>query len=111
MKALSHLARKAHAGLLALYPPAFRDEFGDEMKGVYADVVAEASERGALSLAAACLREFCDCPRAALHEHWVGLTDEAREIPQGVVYAVGGVWLTLGIWLVTRRGTSASSVA
>ena len=67
---------KAYGRVVRLYPKRFREEFGEEMKQVFADAVAEAVERGRLPLIVVCLRELRDLPVIALCEHWSGLRDE-----------------------------------
>jgi hypothetical protein len=59
-----------YAGLLRLYPRAFRDEFAEEMQAVFAEQADEAAARDSWSLVRLCLREAGDLFRTALLEHW-----------------------------------------
>jgi hypothetical protein len=59
-----------YARLLWFYPRRFRSEFEQEMYMVFHDALAEAAEKGILSLLRLCLRELQDWPGAAIKEHW-----------------------------------------
>ncbi len=70
---------RLYAGLLRLYPGAFRAEFGEEMLAVFADAVREAAACGGMSLAGVCLRELSDWPVNVLLEHRSSALRRARE--------------------------------
>jgi hypothetical protein len=55
---------------LRLYPRAYRQEYGDEMRSVLRLSAGAAARRGRLSLVRFGLRELRDLPGAILHEHW-----------------------------------------
>jgi hypothetical protein len=54
-----HLVRWLYAGLLRLYPRHFRAEFAAEMQQVFAQVLADAAQRGLVALLAICAHELC----------------------------------------------------
>ena len=54
--------------LLRLYPAAFLDEFGCEMEIVFAEALAEASEKSVWTLITLLLRELRDYPLSLLRE-------------------------------------------
>jgi hypothetical protein len=68
-----------YAGLLRLYPGAFRIEFEEEMLAVFADAIREAAARSRLSLAGVCLRELGDWPTNVLLEHRSSALRRVRE--------------------------------
>lgn len=73
MSAITRLASRIYGLLVRLYPRPFRQEFGEEMRAVFADAAADAAGRGIGALLALCLRELRDWPRAVLSEYWVRL--------------------------------------
>jgi hypothetical protein len=106
-----------YAKLIRLYPRGFRAAFEDEMQVVFADAVAEAIERGGMSLIVVCLRELLDWPMALLRQHWLGMRDliyrnqgeeEASyqiisgDGTPGVVSKVGGLSRRLAILLAGK---------
>ncbi len=68
---VTDLITRLYAYAIRLYPRSFRVEFEEEMRAVFAHSVAEAAQRGSLSLLAACLREARDLPLILLREHWL----------------------------------------
>jgi hypothetical protein len=64
-----------YASLLRLYPPAFVQEMGDEMKVVFAQMTTEAQQHGGWSLFSVCWREVRDLPGSLAEAH--------RNYPQG----------------------------
>ena len=55
--------------LLGFYPAAFRDEFGEEMQGVFAAALVEGRSRGGSPPWRLFWREMCDWPGAVFREH------------------------------------------
>lgn len=55
---------------LHLYPRSFRDEFAEEMKIVFRDLIHEAGAEGLLPLVKFCLRELGGLPLNILREFW-----------------------------------------
>jgi hypothetical protein len=86
---------RLYGGLLRLYPGEFRTEFGEEMLGVFADMVRDAAMRGGLALAGICLRELSDWPRNVLVEHRSSALHRARKAI--VSKASNGVYNTPGL--------------
>jgi exosortase O len=64
------LILRFYAFLLTLFPPRFRDEFGGEMQGIFAQVLEEAIETGSQPAWRMLLREIRDLPPLALRERW-----------------------------------------
>jgi hypothetical protein len=54
--------------LLRLFPLSFRDEFGDEMQSVFAELLTEKAANGLPSLAWTILSELGSLPSAALRQ-------------------------------------------
>jgi len=73
------LAARLYALLVRLYPHGFRAEFGEEMRAVFTDAVAEAAEQGRLPVAMVCLREVRDLPSALLREIVSDSRDRRKE--------------------------------
>ncbi len=65
---LVRAASRVYAGLLRLYPPAFRAEFADEMQLVFREGALAAARQGAVLPYV--LRELRDLPPAAAQAHW-----------------------------------------
>jgi hypothetical protein len=57
-----------YAALLRAYPAHFRAEFGEEMRAVFADAIAEAQDD--FVLAGLFLGELRDLPLSVVREHW-----------------------------------------
>jgi hypothetical protein len=55
--------------LLYLYPAAYRHEYGDEMAGVFREVLSETGDKGLLPRGKFFLREFAGLLNGALQEH------------------------------------------
>lgn len=65
---LSFIVR-AYALVLHLYPREFRDEFGDEMRDVFADAIHEATQTSFVAVAWFCLSELRDLTITIWREH------------------------------------------
>jgi hypothetical protein len=61
--------RRVYEVSLRLYPAAFRGEFGAEMKGVFAEALADAREDGWASVLLLTWRELRHLPGSWLREH------------------------------------------
>jgi hypothetical protein len=59
--------------LLYLYPAAYRNEYGDEMAGVFRELHSETSRNGLLRRAIFLVREFAGLLRGALQEHSIAI--------------------------------------
>ncbi len=59
---------KLYSALLYLYPRAFRQAFGKEMRYVFAEVLRDSRRRGSLGLLRFALREFGELPYSVLRE-------------------------------------------
>ena len=70
-----------HAALVQLYPPGFREQFGEEMKSVFARSVQDAAGEGRLTLGRTLARELRDIPLAAFFEARLERKMEARRGP------------------------------
>ena len=70
MSRITRFAVRAYARLLGLYPPRFREEFAEEMRGVFSNSLREAGNDGVLTLASVCLRELGGLPFNILKEIW-----------------------------------------
>ena len=68
MKASANLIIDLYRRLLALYPVAFRAEFGEEMQTTFIQAVME--RQAGRRLAAFCLKELVDLPGALLQQYW-----------------------------------------
>jgi hypothetical protein len=67
--------------LLRLYPAAYRDEYGEEMSGVFSEVHSETSSQGSLPRAAFLLRELAGLLHGALQERLQGFTGSHSLFP------------------------------
>lgn len=56
--------------LVRLYPPQFREQFGEEMTAVYAQRARQAAANGDLALLTVWLRELWDWPISCLRAYW-----------------------------------------
>jgi hypothetical protein len=65
--------KSVYRRLLWLYPAEHREQFGEEMFGVFQDVRSEIASAGALTRGAFLAREFGGLLSGALHEHLRGL--------------------------------------
>lgn len=70
MRAAVRLIRYAYAVLVRLYPRSFRREFEEEMRAVFAQMLAEAAGQGWTAAAAVCLRELREAAGFVFREHW-----------------------------------------
>jgi len=97
-----------YSALLHLYPRRFRDAFGSEMEGVFADAAAEARRAGIASVTAVYVREFRDLPSNLFREHALALKEDPmttkRFLTWGVIFAALLVldWF-LGVQIVAGR--------
>ena len=64
-----HLIQRFYGWLLHLFPSAYREEYGDELRSVFNLSVDEALERGIFEVAGVILRELSGLPQAIIHEH------------------------------------------
>jgi hypothetical protein len=80
VRTLAERLTDLYAALMRLYPRGFREAFGDEMRVVFADAVADIAERDRVALLGLCLRELRDWPRAALIAHWSRMRGRIKEV-------------------------------
>jgi hypothetical protein len=76
MNSVVRVATWVYALIVRLYPRAFRAEFEDEMRAVFADAAADAAEGGRIALLGVFWRELRDCPGNLLVAHWQGRIKE-----------------------------------
>ncbi|MFQ5578615.1 MAG: hypothetical protein ACE5G8_16685, partial [Anaerolineae bacterium] len=60
---------RLYGGLLRLYPPRFRAEYGAELQAVFTLAAEEAAEQGRRAVVRLALRELRDLPAAIIREH------------------------------------------
>lgn len=77
MNSITQLIIAVYSRSLALYPRRFKNEFADEMHGVFSDSLNEASREGTFSFLFLCLKEFGGLPFHILRESWYEI--ERRE--------------------------------
>jgi hypothetical protein len=70
VRAAVRLIRYAYAVLVRLYPRSFRREFEEEMRAVFAQMLAEAAGQGWTAAIAVCLRELREAAGFVFREHW-----------------------------------------
>lgn len=75
MNGIARLITCVYTLLVRLYPRTFRTEFEDEMRGVFADVVADAAVDGRKALIRILWRELGDFPGNLLTAHWQSAYD------------------------------------
>lgn len=80
MNGIARLITCAHALLVRLYPRAFRAEFEDEMRVVFADAVADAAVDGRKALLRVLWRELGDFPGNLLIAHWQSTYGWIKEV-------------------------------
>ncbi len=95
MSRLVDLLLKIYKILLCLYPPAFRDEFKEEMTGVFAQEMAEAVEQGGWRLTAVYLGEIREIPFNLVREYWHALTK--KELKMTIIAKPN--WSFYPIWV------------
>jgi hypothetical protein len=66
--------------LLCLYPRRFKAEFGDEMEGVFADLLSETLSLPRRALLKLIWTELSHLPREALRQHWISKPERPAEI-------------------------------
>ncbi|MCP4415579.1 MAG: hypothetical protein GY805_03090 [Chloroflexi bacterium] len=74
MRTLTRILGWLYAQSLKLYPPDFRDAFGEEMTAVFTQTMMDAVERGRWGVAAVLLHELRDLPPNLAREHWHSFT-------------------------------------
>ena len=60
---------RIYAGMLWVYPPRFRAQFGLEMQAVFSQMNSQAAKADGWALLVLILRELKDLPLAALRQH------------------------------------------
>jgi hypothetical protein len=69
VRSILGLLHKVYAGLLMLYPKAFREEYGEELQFVFDLSMDEAATKGGFELEGLILRELVSLPKAVFLEH------------------------------------------
>jgi hypothetical protein len=82
------LCISVYRNLLRLYPATHREQFGEEMAAVFADMHSETVSRSLWNRGVFLVREAVGILRGALQEHWRALGGES-----------------VGLWFPTRRFT------
>jgi hypothetical protein len=75
VRGLSHIFFSIYYGLLSLYPTDFRNEFGEEMAGVFANRLKDAGLQDPWALTVIFLRELYQMPLNLLREYWQTLVN------------------------------------
>jgi len=76
MKHPENWVLRFYASLLALHPPLFRIEFGEEMLAVFSEALSEVRRQGWLSVLNWCRQEFSSLFALLLRERWLNLRGE-----------------------------------
>jgi len=98
MRNATRWGKLAYATIITLYPPAFRAEFGEEMRAVFAAAMAEAARDSLPGVAALCLRELRDLPMSLLRAYLCGPRKEhqRQRLPSAARSASFARWGALG---------------
>jgi len=76
MKHPENWVLRFYALLLALHPPLFRIEFGEEMLAVFSEALSEVRRQGWLSVLNWCRQEFSSLFALLIRERWLNLRGE-----------------------------------
>lgn len=88
---------RVYAWLLGAYPPAFRDEYGDEMLGVFRDsLVTARREQGATGAVSVWIRALADLAVNVPGERGWGI-GSVRGIVPPTLWLVAGLFLGVGV--------------
>ena len=79
MNVIARVAIWVYTLIVRLYPRAFRAEFEDEMRAVFAAAVADAAAAGRVALLGVFWRELRDSPGNLLVAHWQGAHTRIKE--------------------------------
>jgi hypothetical protein len=96
-----------YALLLHLFPKAYRDEYGDELRAVFDLSLDDATRAGMLEVMCVVLRELIGLPKAILYEHLrkprYGLVAQTSMLEKGsYMKTVPKIeWEELGSWKAT----------
>ncbi|MFT3891774.1 MAG: hypothetical protein QM730_09095 [Anaerolineales bacterium] len=98
------LLHKLYAGLLILYPKAFREEYGEELQSVFDLAMEDAAENGGFEVEKLILHELVSLPKAVFLEH----LRERRRTKMKSIFAIrfdfapgtrGEIWAALAPFL------------
>ena len=98
MSGIIWLAIQLHSWLIRLYPVSFREEYGTELRAVFAKAITEAGQANMRDPLIIILRELRDFPFSLLREHWYSLTQLESNLmaiikkPEGSFYPT---WIIL----------------
>jgi len=62
MNRVLHIIEQIYSLLMEFFPPKYKEEFAEEMKVVFSEIITAAAGKGKLALAIACTQELCDLP-------------------------------------------------
>jgi hypothetical protein len=79
----THWLIRTYVAILALFPAAYREEYGEELAYAIRASVADAGARGRRALASLAWRELRDLPPALLAAHLVALEGRAMKLQAG----------------------------
>lgn len=69
MKKIIDFVVRLYRVLIGLYPGQYRDEFGDELAGVFTCMLNDSAREGSFALLKTCLRELWDLPGSIVWAH------------------------------------------
>ena len=69
MKTIIDFVVRLYRVLIGLYPSQYRDEFGDELAGVFTCMLNDSAQEGPFALLKTCLRELWDLPGSIVWAH------------------------------------------
>lgn len=69
MKTIIDFVVRLYRVLIGLYPSQYRDEFGDELAGVFTCMLNDSAQEGSFALLKTCLRELWDLPGSIVWAH------------------------------------------
>jgi len=98
MKGFLRAITRIYARLVSLFPPKFRQDFGEEMQVVFSEMLSHAAGQGKWRLAVACAHELIDFPVLLVRAHLEEKHMNAIFRSQPVRFAFRGlVGLSLGL--------------
>ena len=91
---------RLYALVLRLYPDGFRNEYGDEMQGVFRLKAGDAAQQGGFGLARFAWREACDLPGAIVFTHVRERSAKMKRIsPDGIQDGPLNLWKIAAVFL------------
>ena len=104
-----------YKALLRLYPVPFREEFGEEMQGIFQETITEAQDAGGIAVWNTLLAELCSLPRAAFQyrsaESRLQTSDWDRPPTRKEILAVLGVFMAPGAAILFNLPVELMSIS